>query len=70
MSILKKKPSENTTQNQITKPLISRLLQNVNSRLNILEAHMMCVKNFPFVIQIPILNTKYCYLLRPIILYP
>ena len=64
MSILKKKPSENTTQNQITKPLISRLLQNVNSRLKILEA------NVPFVIQIPILNTKYCYLLRPIILYP
>ena len=43
MSILKKKPSENTAQNQITKPLISRLLQNVNSRLNILEAHMLCI---------------------------
>ena len=67
MSILKKKPSENTAQNQITKPLISRLLQNVNSRLKILEANVLCV---PFVIQIPILNTKYCYLLRPIILYP
>ena len=70
MSILKKKPSENTAQNQITKPLISRLLHIVNSRLNILEAHMLCVKYFPFVIQVPILDIKYCYLLRTRVLYP